>query len=289
MYAYILVLGTGYSGDDEGSVRCDICSNGVEGGEKPEGKQLRKRHRRHSRKSRSKRRLKKSNEVKDAIVIRDLPRTDNFEFEGEKKVEMKWTLECFMNTNLVPHLKSVVIDRGRPEDLGVDNLMVFDESSVFSKIQPWRKDVMGQLNSRNNKEAKEYSLFPTYLSCDSCTELRQKEIQFAVVEGRDLKLTRDLSPYSYGPGGNLSNAEDAKKAPWRKKIMYGLKLNTCRAQACIRAVRRETLYTTSYRFGKSRRRRNGLLQKVEEEDWEVYEIISDDEFLDGTNLTLLSQ
>ena len=274
------ILGTGYSGDDESSMRCDICSNGVEENEKPNGCLKRKRHRR-SRKSRSRRRLKKSKEIKDSIVVRELPRTDNFEFEGEKKVEMKWTLECFMDINLIPQLKRVVIDRGRPEDLGVDNLMVFDESSSYCRIQAWRKDVFDKLNIRNHNEAKEYNLLPTYQSCDSCTDQRHREIQIALGQGRGLKLLGDMCLFPYGQVNKSSNANDTKTAPWRKKIMYDLKLNNCRAQACIRAVKRGTVLTTSYRFGKMRKRRNGMLERVDEEDWEVYEIISDDEFLDG--------
>lgn len=273
-------LGTGYSGDDEGSARCDICSNRVEGGEKIDGSQRRKRSRR-SRKNRSKKRWKKSKEIKDAILIRELPRTDNFEFEGEKKAEMKWTLECFLDTNLIPQLKSVVIDRGRQEDLGTDNLMVFDESSVYCRIQSWRQDVVDKLCSRNHKQVKEFSLLPTYLSCDSCTDSRHKEIQLAIDQGGSWKFSGDPSSYPYGKAAKISNAENTTGAAWKKKIMYGLKLNNCRAQACIRAVKRDTLLTTSYRFGKIRKRRNGMLTRVEEEDWEVYEIISDEEFLDA--------
>ena len=276
----LMLLGTGYSGDDEGSGRCDICSIGMEVNERQSGCRNRKRNRR-SRKSRSRRNVKKSKELKDAVVVRELPRTDNFEFEGEKQVEMKWILDCFTDINLVPQLKRVIIDRGRPEDLGVDNLMVFDESSAYSRIQSWRKDVFDKLSIRNQNEAKDYSLFPTGLSCDSCMEQRQKDIKNAVDQGRDLRLPTELSLFSYELGSRFSKAEASKITPWRKKIIYDLKLNNCRAQACLRAVKRETVLTTSYRFGKSRKRRNGMLERVDEEDWEVYEIISDDDVLNG--------
>jgi len=276
--------GTGYSGDDEGSGRCDICTTGMEVMEKPNEYQNRKRNR-QSRKSRSRRHLGKSKENRDTVVTRELPRTDNFEFEGEKRVEMKWTLECFLNIDLVPELKRVVIDRGRPEDLGVDNLMVFDESSSYSRIQSWRRDVFDKLNVRNQNEAKEYNIFPTCYSCDSCTEQRQKVIHSALGQGKELKLPREQSPYSFGLINKSSRVDSTNMASWRKKIMYDLKLNNCRALACLRAVKRESIFTTSYSFGKSRKRRGAKLERVDEEKWEVYEVISDEEFL-NVNSTL---
>lgn len=251
----------------------------MEVSEKQNGSKKRHRNRR-SRKNRSRRHIKKPKESKDAIILRELPRTDNFEFEGEKKVEMRWTLECFMNIDLIPQLKRVIIDRGRPEDLGIDNLMVFDESSSYSRIQSWRTDVFHKLNARNQSEAVDYSLFPTSLSCDSCAEQRQKDIQNVVLQGKDFKLPEELSPFSFGLVDRPSKAETAKTAPWRRKIMYDLKLNNCRAQSSLRAIKRETFLTMSYRLGRSRKRRNGMLERVDEEDWEVYDIISDEEFLD---------
>ena len=273
-------IGTGYSGDDEESVRCDICSNGVDSGNhaKENGCHKRKSKRRSKRNKHWRRTKKKLKEAKEnGIVLRELPRTDNFEFEGEKRVEMKWTLECFLDTNLLPKLRRVIIDRGREEDLGMENLLVFDESSRYAEIQSWRQNTLIQLGQRNAKETSDFDMLPTHLSCDSCIELRQKEIQIALNEGKSLKLSENPSPYMMGQNRERTKSEESK-ALWRKKVVYDLKLNNCRALACIRAVRRESVMTTSYRFGKSPKRHNGILE-VDDEDWEVYEIISDDEFL----------
>ena len=263
-------------------MKCDLCLNGQGKVNQFSDGNVRKpkRHRR-SRKNRNKRRAKKSNKEKDVIVLRELPKNDNFEFEGEKKVEMKWTLECFMDISLMPKLKRVIIDRGRPEDLGADNLLVFDESSGYCKIQDWRQNMLQQLGARNEKQVKAFNLLPSYTSCDSCAEQRQKEIQDALGIGRGFCIVGETGSATLLEAQKISNGNDTKQY-WRRRIINDLKLNNCRSQACMRALKRDRILTTSYPFT-SRRRRNPKLEKVDEEDWEVYEIISDDEFLDMNN------
>ncbi len=224
-----------------------------------------------------KRLAKIEQEEKPAIKLRELPKTDMFEFEGEKKVEFKWTLQCYIDTMLVPRLRSVIIDRGRPEDLGEDNLMVFDESSKYCEIQKWRRDVFTSLNKRNEREISKFNLLPTYLSCESCTERRQKDVKVAICEGKDLRLSPGASPI-HRPDEN--NIVMKNKEVWRKQILNDLKLNNSKAISNMKSLRRQS-QKAHHRLQKTSfsKKLDNLSVVEEEQSWEIYDINSEGEVL----------
>eukprot|EP00794_Sanderia_malayensis_P020451 gene20451-22467_t len=285
--------GTGYSGDDEESLQCDICfvptktttvdknnqANGFD--EKPERKSRRRRRRRR-RKHFKKEYKKIENELKPLIRMRELPKNDNFEFEGEKKVEYKWTLQCYIDSLLVPRLRSVVIDRGRPEDLGEDNLMVFDESSTYCQVQTWRQNVFEGLQERNSREVGGFNLLPTSISCETCTEQRQKEVKTAVDGGRELKVSECMGTQSSvsQPCNKPERGMGESESSWRMSILNDLKMNNCMSIVHMKTWKRLKRMTTDRKTSKrhkSHHHHQSTLDIVEEEGWEIYDIYSDGE------------
>ncbi len=215
------------------------------------------------------------NDEKPPVKLRDLPKNDNFEFEGEKKVEFKWTLQCYIDSLLVPRLRSVIIDRGRPEDLGEDNIMVFDESSKYCQIQKWRQDVFSSLNKRNTREINEFNMLPTYMSCESCSEQRQMQVKMAVSEGRDLKLSGLGLPMNLSD--SLLDDKGENEAIWRKKIINDLKMNNCIAIANMRTLKRQSGTYGNRKSSKFSKKQKDPLFSVKEEGWEVYDFNSEGE------------
>ena len=280
--------GTGYSGDDEEIVKCDICScitkdyreNGSGTCEK------RKNRKRRLRKRRRKRHNAHLHE-KETIKARELPKIDPNEFEADlRKAEQKWTLECYFDESLIPKLRRVVIDRGRPEDFGIDNLKVFSEESVdYYKTRRWRNNIYSQITLRNNLEREEFNLLPTHMSCMSCHDQRRKEIREAIKEGKSFCIPaeekREIEKLSDWAILKSADDECSYQTTWRKKILYGLKLQNCQTLQILRSRRRNTVSSPKRRlkFGRRQNRHyeETSLCDLKEEDWEAYEIISDGE------------
>lgn len=267
--------GTGYSGDDEETVQCDICS-----GDATDEKNCDREKGRHKGKRNKRRRMHKDKQKSQPEQLtvwksKELPKNDNFEFEGEKQVELKWTLECFIDSSLVPRLKRVVIDRGRPADLGIDNLMVFDESSQYCKSQTWRENVLWKLSERNSREIKNFNLLPTNLSCDMCVQQRQTGVSIALSQGKGLKLPNNFCPLIAGPVEASKDLNICDDLVWRKKILYDLKLNNCKSVSSMKSLKRQAGVRPQQKTTKRQKKVNHLLDSFEQQDWEVYDIISE--------------